>query len=639
MAFPRQLVFVTWFAVTAAMAQTTTELFDDSVLHEIRISMPAANWQALKDHYLDNTYYNVDSLQWKGGGSNTLTVSNLTVRSRGHGSRSPNKPGLHVDFNRNVTTQTFLGLSEFDLKSNTQDPSLIHERVSMKLFTRLGVPASREVSTRVYVNGAYIGLYNLVESPDSQMLRRLFNENNGYLYEYKPGDWTGVLGGGYHFEYLGPDLDKYSSGTTSTPFDPQTPHSNSPDTVTLEAWIRTMNQASDADFLTALTPFLDPKTFLTQVAVETYLADFDCILGDAFGLNNFFLYRFTNKQLNIFIAWDKDNAFDWTQRPVLQNADKNVLMRRLMAIPDLKKFYFETIAKTAMMAGAAGGWLQQEATYEYNQIKQAAYDDTNKTYLESGNLLPSSNDRFDGAVAIVTAFPADRTRFVLGDIVTQGYQLPSSSPSLANGGIVNAAAVTAAAAGGLASVYGSNLGSGDNTTMYINGFAAPVFFPSPGQFNVQVPWEAGGSASFGMIVNGAPSNVQFASVNTYSPGVFSITNTQGAITHVDGSLVSTTNPATASETVVVYATGLGPVSGGMVTGKPASNTSLQPTTPQQATAAIGGVPAVVSFSGLTPGFTGLYQVNVQIPPNVPPSSSLIVTIGGVSSPPVPLATR
>ena len=639
MAFPRQLLFVAWFGVTGALAQTTTDLFDDSVLHEIRISMPAANWQALKDHYLENTYYNVDSLQWKGAGSNTVTVNNLTVRSRGHGSRSPNKPGLHVDFNRNVTTQTFLGLSEFDLKSNTQDPSLIHERVSMKLFIRMGVPASREVSTRVYVNGAYIGLYNLVESPDGQMLKRLFNENNGYLYEYKPGDWTGVLGAGYHFEYLGPDLDKYSSSTTSTPFDPQTPHTNSPDTVTLEAWIRTMNQASDADFLTALTPFLDPKTFLTQVAVETYLADFDCILGDAFGLNNFFLYRFTNKQLNIFIAWDKDNAFDWTQRPVLQNADKNVLMRRLMAIPDLKKFYFEALAKAAMLAGGAGGWLQQEAAYEYNQIKQAAYDDTNKTYLDSGNLLPSSNDRFDAAVAIVTAFPAERTRFVLSDMATQGYQLPSSYPSLANGGIVNAAAVAATAAGGLASVYGSNLGSGDNTTMYINGFAAPVFFASPGQFNVQVPWEASGFASFGMIVNGAPSNVQFATVSTYSPGVFSISNTQAAITHVDGSLVSTASPAAVNETVVVYATGLGPVSGGMVTGKPASTTSLQPTTPQQATATIGSVPAPVSFSGLTPGFTGLYQVNVQIPANVPPSSSLVITIGGVSSPPVPLATR
>ena len=90
---------------------------------------------------------------------------------------------------------------------------------------------------------------------------------------------------------------------------------------------------------------------------------------------------------------------------------------------------------------------------------------------------------------------------------------------------------------------------------------------------------------------------------------------------------------------MVYATGLGPVSGGMVTGKAASNTSLQPTTPQQATATIGNLPAAVGFSGLTPGFTGLYQVNVQIPANVPPSSSLVVSIGGVSSPPVPLCDK
>src|SRR5206468_3619147 len=163
-----------------------------------------------------------------------------------------------------------------------QDASLIHERISMEMFTRMGVPAPREVSTRVFINGAYLGLFNLVETPDGSMLRRLFNENNGYLYEYSPGDWAGVPFGGYHFE-----------------------------------------------FLTALAPYLDPKPWLTHVAVETYMADFDCILGDAFGLNNFFLYRFQNKKLSIFIAWDKDNAFDWTQRPVLQNANQNVLMRRL----------------------------------------------------------------------------------------------------------------------------------------------------------------------------------------------------------------------------------------------------------------------------------------------------------------------
>jgi len=36
------------------------------------------------------------------------------------------------------------------------------------------------------------------------------------------------------------------------------------------------------------------------------------------------------------------------------------------------------------------------------------------------------------------------------------------------------------------------MGSGDNTTVYINGLAAPVFYASPGQFNIQVPWEVTG---------------------------------------------------------------------------------------------------------------------------------------------------
>jgi uncharacterized protein (TIGR03437 family) len=311
-----------------------------------------------------------------------------------------------------------------------------------------------------------------------------------------------------------------------------------------------------------------------------------------------------------------------------------------MAIPDLKKYYFEAVVKTAMTAGAAGGWLQQEAAREYTQIQQAVYDDPNKLYLNAGYLLPSSNVMFDASAAFVEAFAPLRTQFVMTDIATQGYQLPSNYPKLADGGVVSAASFVApAAGGGLASIFGSNLGSGGNTTVYINGYAAPVFFASPGQFNVQVPWEATGLASFGIIVNGAPSNIQFAAVNTYSPDVFMISPGLAAITHVDGSLVSAASPAAANEVVVVYATGLGPVSGAMVTGNPASSTSLQPTTPQQAAATFGSIPATVSFSGFTPGFIGLYQVNVQIPTNTAPGSPLTISVGGTSAPAVPLPVR
>jgi uncharacterized protein (TIGR03437 family) len=314
-------------------------------------------------------------------------------------------------------------------------------------------------------------------------------------------------------------------------------------------------------------------------------------------------------------------------------------MRRLMAIPEYKTYYFEAVVKTAMMA-TADGWLSQEATREYNQIQQAAYADHNKLYLVAGYLVPSSNDIFDAAAAYVVAFPALRTQFVMTDLVAQGYQLPSNYPKIAGGGVVSAASFVASAArGGLASIFGSNMGNGANTTVYVNGFPAPVFFASPGQFNVQIPWEVTGMGTFSMIVNGTPSNALSAGVITYSPDVFVVSAAQAAITHADGSLVSAASPAAANETVVVYATGLGPVSGPMVTGQPASSTSLQRTTPQQATAAIGGVPATVSFSGLTPGFTGLYQVNVQVPANAAPNSLITIYVGGQSGPAVPLSVK
>jgi uncharacterized protein (TIGR03437 family) len=562
------------------------------------------------------------------------------MHNRGHGSRNPIKPGLHLTFDAIVKGQTFLGLSNLELKPNVQDLSMLHERLSFLLFGRMGIPCSREVHSTFYVNGEYIGVYLLVEYPDTSLLTRIFNESTGYEYNYVPGDWAGIPFGGYHFEYLGPDLTKYASATVPTPFSPET-HSNAPDTVTLEGMIRTINQEPDATFLSAMAPYLDLKLFLSHVAVETYVADFDCILGDAFGMNNFHFYRFVNKQLSQFIPWDKDGAFTSTARPVLQNANQNVLMRRLMAIPEYKNYYFEALVKTSLMAMSDGGWLQQEATREYNQIQQAAYADTKfKLYREWGYGVPATNDQFDAAAAFVETFAPSRMQFVMADIVTQGYQLPSNYPKLSDGGVVSAASFVApVASGGLASIFGSNMGNGDNTTVYVNGIAAPVFYASPVQFNVQVPWEATGMGSFSMIVNGTPSNVQFSSVYTYSPDVFMVSPAQAAITHADGSLVSYASPAAANETVVVYCTGLGPVGGAMVTGAPASSTSLQPTTPQPAAATLGGIPATVSFSGLTPGFIGLYQINVQVPANAAPGSFLNIGIGGGRAPAVPLPVK
>jgi uncharacterized protein (TIGR03437 family) len=48
---------------------------------------------------------------------------------------------------------------------------------------------------------------------------------------------------------------------------------------------------------------------------------------------------------------------------------------------------------------------------------------------------------------------------------------------------------------------------------------------------------------------------------------------------------------------------------------------------------IGGKPATVQFSGLTPPYVGLYQVNVQVPTGLTPGNQPItIANGGATSP-------
>ena len=70
-------------------------------------------------------------------------------------------------------------------------------------------------------------------------------------------------------------------------------------------------------------------------------------------------------------------------------------------------------------------------------------------------------------------------------------------------------------------------------------------------------------------------------------------------------------------------------------GSPPSVTDMTPVV------LVGGVPGEVLFSGLAPGFVGLYQVNVRIPEAAPVGDAVevVLTIGGVISNTVTIAVQ
>src|SRR2546428_3892510 len=174
-----------------AHAQSTSgdaaaALFDDSVVHDILLTISTRDWESLKEHFKENTRYPAD-LRWR-----DETVRSIAVRSRGTGSRSGSKPGLKFDINYYTADQRFLGLKNLILRNNTQDASNMRELVSMKFFRHMNVKASRESFARLFVNTAYVGLYTIVEDIDKDFLKKNLDENDGYLYEYDFDEYSAI---------------------------------------------------------------------------------------------------------------------------------------------------------------------------------------------------------------------------------------------------------------------------------------------------------------------------------------------------------------------------------------------------------------------------------------------------------------
>jgi uncharacterized protein (TIGR03437 family) len=165
----------------------------------------------------------------------------------------------------------------------------------------------------------------------------------------------------------------------------------------------------------------------------------------------------------------------------------------------------------------------------------------------------------------------------------------------------------------------------DQVQVSIGGLPAPIYYVSPTQISVIVPYAVTGPIAIVQVTNnGVLSNAVPVFVNQSSPGVFTQTAdglNYGATEHnADGSLVTPNNPAVIGETVAVYVTGLGAVSPAIADGAPGPTSTLSWAT-GTVTAYIGSattapVQATVVYAGLAPALSGLYQIDITIPSGV-----------------------
>ncbi len=173
----------------------------------------------------------------------------------------------------------------------------------------------------------------------------------------------------------------------------------------------------------------------------------------------------------------------------------------------------------------------------------------------------------------------------------------------------------------------------------VGGIAAALTLVSPGQINFQVPEATPTGVVKEIQVDQVSTGQVLASwlfrIDAESPGLFTVDGSgsgQIAALNQDGSLNNGANPAKAGSVVTLYGTGQGLIAGMPPDGQPAHGLIQTPETPQVFINS-GYVPAgYVLYSGLAPGFEGLWQINVRIPSDVPPGDAIVfITYGGINS--------
>jgi spore coat protein CotH len=382
------LVLVTLVSTGTVRAQVPTAdaFFDDRVLHDLRLWVNSRDLKLLYANYTTNTYYPADMI-W----GNTR-VRNVAIRSRGSGSRNPQKIGLKIDFNRYVGGRTFVGLDSLVLDNLWQDPGLIRDAMAMKVFGKMGQAAPRESFCRLYINNEYQGVYAMVEPIEEAFLARTLGDDTGYLFEY---NWLDVFLG----QFLGSALAPYKAR-----FEAQTRDRESD--AALYAPIRDLffevNRPIDAVWRESVERYVDLEQLVSHVAIENFTAEIDGVIG-GWGMNNFYLTRPSTDTRHRFLPWDKDNAFSAIEAPITAWIDQNILLQRALTFPDLNALYFDVLERCAT-AAATDDWLAGEIDRIWALVAQAAYADSKKQF---------SNQALDEQITFLKDFARLRPAFVL----------------------------------------------------------------------------------------------------------------------------------------------------------------------------------------------------------------------------------
>jgi hypothetical protein len=331
-------------------SQNGNIIFNDTIVHTLVIETTIPNWfETVENDFQQNfdhpdlypEIYRPCSVSWDG-----ILLSNCGFREKGNASNSltnfGKKKPFKIAFDEFDNNQTLDGLKKINLNNFTNDPSLMHDVISFKLFRDAGLVASRTSYAKLIINGEYIGLYVIIENVDKTFLKAHYGgaNNDGNLYKTDRGaavylNWLGSSSSGYK--------DQGLKLNTNDSID---------DWTQLINFIDFINNNFDADFKQQLESKFDVHAYLKILAIEKCVRSWDSYWG---GGNNFYLYEHPDGMIR-WIPWDMNETFqdikiisgtsqlDGYLVPT-NKFDVRPLVKRIFEIPEFKTEYLNYVCE------------------------------------------------------------------------------------------------------------------------------------------------------------------------------------------------------------------------------------------------------------------------------------------------------
>jgi spore coat protein CotH len=288
--------------IDAPPGPTAADLFDDTQVRTLELTVAPADWQWLEDNALLEQYVPGD-LTWNG-----VTVARIGLRYKGsvgslrlcfdaQGNRQCPKLSMKLDFAEYVDGQRFLGLHHLNLHAMMRDASAMKERIVYGLFRAAGVVAPRAAHARIRVNGEDLGLYVLVEAIDGEYIEdhfRALDGGEGNLYkEVWPEHTTAA-----------PYIAALENNTTAPAVDK------------MVRFATALRSATPATFRATAAQWMDVPTLVSFLAVDRLVDNWDGFVGwycasatgGTCGNHNYFWYEETTRDRLWLLPWDVDNT-------------------------------------------------------------------------------------------------------------------------------------------------------------------------------------------------------------------------------------------------------------------------------------------------------------------------------------------